>query len=76
MGANGDSMAVPLLLLFFYYYLAGMIIHVDKCCTFGVKKVSSKSAQIQPKLFINNESVPCVKLDESFQYLAGADPAF
>ena len=48
---------------------AGIIIRVDKCCTFGIKKVSSKSAQIQPKLFINKESVPCVKLDDSFRYL-------
>ena len=48
---------------------AGMIIRVDKCCTFGIKNFSSKSAQIQPKLFINKESVPCVKLDESFRYL-------
>ena len=46
-----------------------MTIHVDKCCTFGIKKFSSKSVQIQPKLFINKESVPCVKLDDSFRYL-------
>ena len=48
---------------------AGMIIRVDKCCTFGIKKVSLKPAQIQPKLFINKEFVPCVKLDDSFRYL-------
>ena len=47
---------------------AGMIIRVDKCCTFGIKKVSSKSAQIKPKLFINKEIVPCVKHDNSFRY--------
>ena len=46
-----------------------MIIFEDKCCTFEIKKVSSKSAQIQPKLFINKEFVPCVKHDESFRYL-------
>ena len=37
---------------------AGIIIRVDKCCTSGIKKVSSTSAQIQPKLFINKEFVP------------------
>ena len=48
---------------------AGMTIRVDKCCTFGIKKVSSKSAQVQPKLFINKEMVPCVKHEDSFRYL-------
>ena len=48
---------------------AGMTSCVDKCCTFGIKKVSSKSAQVQPKLFINKEMVPCVKHEDSFPYL-------
>jgi len=48
---------------------AEMIIRVDKCCTFGIKTVSSKSAHIQPKLFINKEFVPCVKLDDSCRHL-------
>ena len=46
-----------------------MTSRVDKCCTFGIKKVSSKSAQVQPKLFINKEIVPCVKHEDSFRYI-------
>jgi len=48
---------------------ADMIIRVDKCSTFGMKKNSSKSVQFLPKLFINNDMVPCVKLSDSFCYL-------
>ena len=33
---------------------ANMIIRVDKCSTFGIKKHSSKSIQYQPKLFIRS----------------------
>ena len=45
---------------------SNMIIRVDKCITFGIKKFSSRSSQFQPKLFINSELVPVVKPDESF----------
>ena len=48
---------------------ANMIIRVDKCITFGIKKFATKSAQFQPKLFINNDPVPFVKHGESFNYL-------
>ena len=48
---------------------AGMIVRVDKGCTFDIKKISLKSSQIQPKLFINKEIVPCVKHDDSFRYI-------
>ena len=48
---------------------AGMIIRVDKCVTFGMKKSSSKSHQYQPKLIINGELVPPVKIGDSFKYL-------
>ena len=44
-----------------------MIIRVDKCVTFGIKKFSSRS--LQPKLFINNEIAPTVKSGDSFKYL-------
>jgi len=46
-----------------------MIIRVDKCVTFGIKKFSSRSLQYEPKLFINNEIVPAVKSGDSFKYL-------
>jgi hypothetical protein len=46
-----------------------MIICVDKCSTFGIKKHSSKSIQYQPKLFINHLLVPCTEIGESFRYL-------
>ena len=48
---------------------ANMVIRVDKCVTFGIKKFSSRSLQFQPKLLINSEVVPPVKKDESFKYL-------
>ena len=37
---------------------AEMVIRVDKCTTFGIKKFSTCSMQFQPKLIINNETVP------------------
>ena len=46
-----------------------MIIRVDKCVTFGIKKFSSRYLQYKPKLFINNEIVPAVKSGDSFKYL-------
>ena len=48
---------------------AGMVIRVDKCTTFGIKKVSTSSLQFQPKLLINSELIPPVKQGESFKYL-------
>jgi len=46
-----------------------MLIRVDKCCTFGIKKIVSKSVQYLPNLIINNELIPRVKMGESFKYL-------
>ena len=46
-----------------------MIIRVDKCKTFGMAKIGSQCKQYLPKLFLNNELVPQVKLEESFTYL-------
>ena len=46
-----------------------MFIRVDKCVMFGVRKLSSRSLQYEPKLFINNEIVPTVKSGDSFKYL-------
>ena len=46
-----------------------MIIRVDKCITFGIRKSLTKSIQFQPQLVINSALVPQVKANESFRYL-------
>ena len=46
-----------------------MIIRVDKCSMFGIKKHSSKSIQYQPKLFVNHLLVSRIEIGESFRYL-------
>ena len=48
---------------------SNMIIRVDKCCTFGIKKALTKSIQYLPKLLINNQLIPTTRLGENFQYL-------
>ena len=52
-----------------WYQLENMIVRVDKCSTFGVKKFSTKSLQFTPNLLINNQRIPAVKIGESFRYL-------
>ena len=47
-----------------------MIIRVDKCSTFGIRKQITKCIQYLPKLFINNRLVPRVELGKSFCYLS------
>ena len=44
---------------------ADMIVRVDKCSTFGIKKVASKSVQYLPKLIINNILVPFEMTNQS-----------
>ena len=46
-----------------------MIIRVDKCSTFGIRKTLTKSVQYLPKLLINNKLIPTTEIGESFQYL-------
>ena len=46
-----------------------MIIRVDKCINFGIKKSTTKSTQYKPKLLINKELLPCVEIGDSFCYL-------
>ena len=46
-----------------------MIITVDKCITFGIKKSLTKYIQFQPTLLINSNPVSRVKEDESVPYL-------
>ena len=48
---------------------SNMLIRVEKCSTFGIKKSATKSVQFLPKLFINSVLIPTVKIGESFQYL-------
>ena len=46
-----------------------MIIRVDKCSTFGIRKLCTKPVQYLPKLLINRVLIPCVEMSESFRYL-------
>ncbi len=46
-----------------------MIIRVDQCSTFGIKKALTKSVQYLPKLIINNQLIPTTNIAEHFQYL-------
>ena len=46
-----------------------MIIRVDKCKSFGIRKASTCSTQFQPKLFVNGERVKPVEPGDSFKYL-------
>ncbi len=46
-----------------------MIVRVDKCSTFGIKKILTKSVQYLPKLMINNKLIPTTKIGDSFRYL-------
>ena len=48
---------------------ACIIIRVDKCAVFGIKKFSTSSLQFQPRLLINSEVIPPVKQGESFKHL-------
>ena len=49
--------------------LAGLIIYVDKCLTFGIKKNGNSSTRFKPYLKVNNEVIPPVKLNDNFTYL-------
>ena len=46
-----------------------MIIRVDKCKSFGIRKASACSTQLQPKLFVNGERVKPVEPGGTFKYL-------
>ena len=48
---------------------ANMVMRVDKCSTFGLKKSSTSSIQYLPKLLINQAVVPTVEMGKSFKYL-------
>ena len=46
-----------------------MIIGVDKCCTFGIRKIDTSLVQYLPKLFVNNEIIRAIKDNKNFIYL-------
>ena len=46
-----------------------MIITVNKCITFDIKRSSTKSVQYHSRLLINNNLVPRVKVDDSCRCL-------
>ena len=46
-----------------------MIIRVDKCSTFGIKKASTSSVQYLPKLILNHDTIPTVEIGISFKCL-------
>ena len=46
-----------------------MIIRVDKCSTFGIKKALAKSVQYLPKLINNKSIIPAVESGKLFCYL-------
>ena len=46
-----------------------MIIRVDKCSTFAIKKAFTKSVQYLPKLIINNSLTRVIEIGKSFCYL-------
>ena len=48
---------------------ADLIIRVDKCHTFGIKKTKTKSDQFQPFITIRNERIPPIENGKSFTYL-------
>ena len=48
---------------------SNMIVRVDKCSTFGIRKSLKKSIEYLPKLLINNELIPATKIGESVRYL-------
>ena len=48
---------------------ANLIVLVDKCKTFGVKKNGTLSTQLKLCLRVNNELIPQVKMGDNFIYL-------
>ena len=48
---------------------ADLIIRIDKCHTFGMKKRSRASVQCQPITIVNGERIPPLIVGESFVYL-------
>ena len=74
LGCGSSALTYQVSLLAGYRFIiwcqwSNMIIRVDKCFTFGIRKLCTKSVQYLPKLLINGILVPCVEMGESFRYL-------
>ena len=48
---------------------ADLIIRVDKCHTFGIKKSATASIQYSPNILVQREKIPPIELNDSFIYL-------
>ena len=48
---------------------SGMIIRLDKCCTFGMLKIDGHYQQYEPAIFLNHGRIPTVAIGSSFTYL-------
>ena len=46
-----------------------LIIRIDKCHTFGVKKSATSSVQYYPMILVNRQRIPPIEMGESFIYL-------
>ena len=46
-----------------------LVVRVDKCKTFGIKKMATTCEQFQPYLLINHQQIPAVPDGKSFKYL-------
>ena len=49
--------------------MAGLIVRVDRCSVFGMKKSKTESIQYQPYVTINRERVRPIKNGDNFTYL-------
>ena len=48
---------------------SGLIVHIDKCKTFGIRKSKTSSVQYKPYLKISNTMIPQICINERFTYL-------
>ena len=48
---------------------ADLIIRVDKCHTFGMKKSATASIQYTPNIIVQRQRIPPIKMNQSFIYL-------
>ena len=46
-----------------------MIIRLDKCCTFGMRKFDGLYQQFEPAIYLDNHIIPQIAIGESFVYL-------
>ena len=46
-----------------------MILRLDKCCTFGMRKFDGLYQQFEPAIYLDNHIIPQIAIGESFVYL-------